>query len=223
MLDEFCLGSGEKIRTFSLCTLLYQQFRVNTRKFRVISRKFRVISRKLRVYSRNFRVSYAFIRETFALFRESFALFRVSYAFIRESFALIRESYALIREKYNFFLYENEPNRLSYNSVSITKQKFWNVSTVARGFGVEEALSTPFMSYKATWQGRPMHETKKTEVLCHSTARGRHPLLNVHKRRAKTKILQPFTTKSGVFIWMQYFPKGRGTTYTQSINAITLL
>ena len=54
------------------------------------------------------------IRESFALIRESFALFRESYAFIRESFALILESYALIREKYNFFLYENEPNRLSY-------------------------------------------------------------------------------------------------------------
>ena len=34
-------------------------------------------------------------------------------ALIYESYALIRESYALIREKYNFFLYENEPNRLS--------------------------------------------------------------------------------------------------------------
>ena len=44
---------------------------------------------------------------TVSLIRESFAL-------IRESFALFRESYALIREKYNFFLYENEPNRLSY-------------------------------------------------------------------------------------------------------------
>ena len=57
--------------------------------------------------------SFALIRESFAFFRESFALFRKSYAFIRESYALIRESYALIREKYNFFLYENEPNRLS--------------------------------------------------------------------------------------------------------------
>ena len=54
-----------------------------------------------------------FYTNSFALIRESFALFRESYAFIRESFALIRESYALIREKYNFFLYENEPNRLS--------------------------------------------------------------------------------------------------------------
>ena len=33
-----------------------------------------------------------------------------------KSFALIRESYALTREKYNFVLYENEPNRLSYES-----------------------------------------------------------------------------------------------------------
>ena len=46
-------------------------------------------------------------------YTNSFALFRECYAFIRESFALIRESYALIREKYNFFLNENEPNRLS--------------------------------------------------------------------------------------------------------------
>ena len=29
--------------------------------------------------------------------------------------ALIRESYALLRDKYNYFLYENEPNELSYN------------------------------------------------------------------------------------------------------------
>ena len=36
-----------------------------------------------------------------------------SFALIREDFALFRESYALICEKYNFFLYENEPNRLS--------------------------------------------------------------------------------------------------------------
>ena len=43
----------------------------------------------------------------------SFALIRESNAFIRESYALFRESYAFIREKCNFFLYENEPNRLS--------------------------------------------------------------------------------------------------------------
>ena len=33
--------------------------------------------------------------------------------FYTNSFALIRESFALIREKYYFFLYENEPKRLS--------------------------------------------------------------------------------------------------------------
>ena len=54
-----------------------------------------------------------FYTNSFALIRESFALFRESDAFIRESLALIRESYALIRENFNFFLYENEPNRLS--------------------------------------------------------------------------------------------------------------
>ena len=61
-----------------------------------------------------------FYTNSFALdlIRESFALFRESYAFIRESFALIRESYALIREKYNFFLFENEPNGLSYFSLA---------------------------------------------------------------------------------------------------------
>ena len=47
------------------------------------------------------------------IYTKSFALIRESYAFIRESFALIRESYALIRETYKFFLYKNEPNRLS--------------------------------------------------------------------------------------------------------------
>ena len=57
VLDEFCFGSGEKIWEFSLCTLLYQQFRVIMWNFRVNSRKFRVISRELRVYSRKFRVS----------------------------------------------------------------------------------------------------------------------------------------------------------------------
>ena len=69
--------------------------------------------------------SFALICESFALIRESFALFRESYAFIRESFALTRESYALIREKYIFFLYENEPNRLSYkfNKKNETKKK----------------------------------------------------------------------------------------------------
>ena len=54
-----------------------------------------------------------FYTNCFALIPGSFALIRESYAFIRESFALIRESYALIRENYIFFLYENEPNRLS--------------------------------------------------------------------------------------------------------------
>ena len=74
-------------------------------------------SRFAHFYTNSFaliRESFALFRESFALIRESFALFRESYAFIRESFALIRESYALIREKYFFFLYENEPNRLSY-------------------------------------------------------------------------------------------------------------
>ena len=52
--------------------------------------------------------------KSFALIFESFALIRERFALIRESFAWIRESYALIREKYNFFLYENEPYRLSY-------------------------------------------------------------------------------------------------------------
>ena len=61
--------------------------------------------------------SYAFICESFALFHESSALFRESFAFIREIFAFIRESYVLFREKNDFFLYENEPNRLSYFSV----------------------------------------------------------------------------------------------------------
>ena len=51
-----------------------------------------------------------------SLIRESYAFFRKSYAFIRESFAFIRESYALIREKYDFFLYENEHNRVSYKN-----------------------------------------------------------------------------------------------------------
>ena len=36
-------------------------------------------------------------------------------ALIRERYAFIRESYALLRDKYNYFLYENEPNELSYN------------------------------------------------------------------------------------------------------------
>ena len=58
--------------------------------------------------------SFALIRESFALIREGFALIRESFALFRESYAFIRESYALIREKYNFFLYENEPNKLSY-------------------------------------------------------------------------------------------------------------
>ena len=58
--------------------------------------------------------SFALLRESFALIRESFALIRESFALFRESYAFIRESFALIREKYNFFLYENEPNRLSY-------------------------------------------------------------------------------------------------------------
>ena len=53
---NICHGSGEKIWKFSLCTLLYQQFRVNTRKFRGISWKLRVYSQKLRVHSRKFRV-----------------------------------------------------------------------------------------------------------------------------------------------------------------------
>ena len=56
---------------------------------------------------------FALIGESYAFICESFALFRESYALFRESFAFIRESYALIREKNDFFLYENEPNRLS--------------------------------------------------------------------------------------------------------------
>ena len=64
-----------------------------------------------------------FYTNSFALIRESFALFRESYALFRESFALIRESYALIREKYNLFLYENEPNRLSYNCMLFQTHK----------------------------------------------------------------------------------------------------
>ena len=79
-MDEFCLGSGEKIWKYSRFAHFYTN-------------------------------SFALIRESFALFRESFALFCESYAFIRES-------YALIREKYNFFLYENEPNSLSYISIA---------------------------------------------------------------------------------------------------------
>ena len=67
------------------------------------------------------RESYAFIRESFAFIRESFALFRESFALFRESFALFRKSFALIREKYNFFLYENEPNRLSYKIKLLNK------------------------------------------------------------------------------------------------------
>ena len=54
-----------------------------------------------------------FYTNSFALIRESFALFCERFAFIRESYAFIREIFALIREKYIFFLYENEPNRLS--------------------------------------------------------------------------------------------------------------
>ena len=54
------------------------------------------------------------MRESFALFHERFVLYRESYAFFRERFALFRESYALIHEKNKFFLYENEPDRLSY-------------------------------------------------------------------------------------------------------------
>ena len=84
----------KRYENFLLCTLLYQQFRVLTRKFGVNTRKLRIYSRKLRIYSR-------------------------IYAFICESYALIRESYALIREKYIFFLYENEPNRLSQSCVFI--------------------------------------------------------------------------------------------------------
>ena len=106
-MDEFCLSSGEKIWTFSLSTLLYQQFRVNTvhesfalicksfalirervshyfaKEFRVISRKLRFYSRKLRIYLRKFRVN--------------------------------SRKLGVNSRKYNFFLYENEPNRLSYN------------------------------------------------------------------------------------------------------------
>ena len=55
-----------------------------------------------------------FYTNSFALICENFALIRERNAFIRESYAIIRESFALIREKYNFFLNENEPNRLSY-------------------------------------------------------------------------------------------------------------
>ena len=50
----------------------------------------------------------------FALIGESYTFIRESFALFRESYALFRESYALIREKNDFFLYENEPNRLSY-------------------------------------------------------------------------------------------------------------
>ena len=59
--------------------------------------------------------------------REKNYFFRVheSSALFRESFAFIRESYALIREKNDFFLYENEPNRLSYFcSVGISLGEF---------------------------------------------------------------------------------------------------
>ena len=78
--------------------------------------------------------SFAWIRESFALFCKSYALFRESFALFCKSFALIREcphyfaSFKFIRESvsqnlgvnlrklrvYNFFLYENEPTRLSY-------------------------------------------------------------------------------------------------------------
>ena len=72
-----------------------------------------------------------FYTNNFALIRESFALIREIFALFRESFALFRVSYALIREKYNFFLYENEPNRLSYvlNILRVLKYK---VSLVLR-------------------------------------------------------------------------------------------
>ena len=73
------------------------------------------------------------LHNSFALIRESYAFIRESYAFIRESLALIRESYALIREKYNFFLYENEPNRLSYlNRLCLSKcvMNYWNEDTL---------------------------------------------------------------------------------------------
>ena len=56
------------IWTFSLCKLLYQQFRVNSRKLRVNSRKFRVISRKLRVNSRKFRVISRYFAKVTRLF-----------------------------------------------------------------------------------------------------------------------------------------------------------
>ena len=54
-----------------------------------IYKKFGVNSRKLRVNSRKFR------------------------AYSRY-FAKVRRLFAIIREKYNFFLDENEPNRLSF-------------------------------------------------------------------------------------------------------------
>ena len=70
-------------------------------------------SRFAHFYTNSFALIRELIRESYALIRESYAFIRKSYAFIRESFTLIRESYALIREKYMFFLYENEPYRLS--------------------------------------------------------------------------------------------------------------
>ena len=69
-----------------------------------------------------FRESFALIRENYALIREKFPLFRERYALIREIIALFRESYALIREKYYFFLYQNEPNSLSYEYLDLRKK-----------------------------------------------------------------------------------------------------
>ena len=64
------------------------------------------------IFNYKFSISWFFFRKMLSIY-EKHPSFACIYT---KSFALIRESYALTREKYNFFLYENELNRLSYES-----------------------------------------------------------------------------------------------------------
>ena len=121
--------SGEKIWTFSLCTLLYQQFRVNTRRFRVNSQKFRAILRKFRVISQNLSVYSRKLRFYSRKFRVISRKFRVNSRKLRvysRKFRVYITRYRIYTRRFFNKAMVYTPKSLNIIKMFLTLAYFWD-------------------------------------------------------------------------------------------------